>query len=106
MWNLWIHRVGNNRTAVVGELIERVYEHFAQAPLSYGHGTDNAWDEAVYLVLCHGYADDEASLHLPVASADQQHIQQLTTRRIEERAPLAHSRRMPFYGPTVLVEPG
>lgn len=94
--------------AIVGELIERVYRRFDHAPLSYGHGTDNAWDEAVYLVLSvTGYADDEASLQLPVGPADQQRIQQLSTRRIEERAPLAHLLgECRFMGERFLVEPG
>ena len=49
--------------ATVGELIEAVYQRFDDATLSYGHGTDNPWDEAVYLVLSvTGYDDDEVSL--------------------------------------------
>jgi ribosomal protein L3 glutamine methyltransferase len=35
----------------LGELIERVAGRFAAAPLFYGHGTDNARDEAAWLVL-------------------------------------------------------
>ena len=93
---------------IVGELIESVYQRFEHAPLSFGHGTDNAWDEAVYLVLSvTGYADDETSLQLPVASADYHRVQQLTTRRIEERAPLAHLLgECRFMGQRFLVEPG
>ena len=93
---------------IVGELIESVYQRFEHAPLSFGHGTDNAWDEAVYLVLSvTGYADDETSLQLPVASAEYQRVQQLTARRIEERAPLAHLLgECRFMGERFLVEPG
>ena len=44
----------------IGQLIDQVHERFAESNLSYGHGTDNAWDEAVYLVLwMTDSADDE-----------------------------------------------
>jgi ribosomal protein L3 glutamine methyltransferase len=75
----------------IGELIEEVYVRFDNAPLCYGHGTDNAWDEAVYLVLSvTGASDDEESLNLTVGQEGQQRISSLATRRIKERAPLAH----------------
>jgi ribosomal protein L3 glutamine methyltransferase len=92
----------------VGELIESVYRCFGQAPLSYGHGTDNAWDEAVYLVLSvTGYADDEASLQQAVTPADFHRIEELTNQRIHARAPLAHLLgECQFMGQRFLVRPG
>ena len=44
-------------------LIGEVHQQFEEATLSYGHGTDNPWDEAVSLVLSlTGYPDDTAVL--------------------------------------------
>ena len=100
--------MSENESATVGGLIETVYQRFDNAPLSYGHGTDNAWDEAVYLVLSvTGYADDEASLQLPVIPADLQHIHSIAGRRIDERAPLAHLLgECQFMGQRFFVESG
>ncbi|MCV2883098.1 50S ribosomal protein L3 N(5)-glutamine methyltransferase [Aestuariibacter sp. AA17] len=66
---------------------------FNEAGLYYGHGTDNAWDEAVSLVL--------QLLHLPQQSNEQMFGAALTTdektliatmvkRRVEERLPIAY----------------
>ena len=80
-------RRGSNR----GELIEAVYQRFDDATLSYGHGTDNPWDEAVHLVLSvTGYDDDEVSLGLCVTSDQRERIKALAGRRVDERSPLAH----------------
>lgn len=100
--------MSEDESKTVGRLIETIYQRFDNAPLSYGHGTDNAWDEAVYLVLSvTGCADDEASLQLPVIPADLQHIHGIAGRRIDERAPLAHLLgECQFMGQRFFVEPG
>ena len=100
--------MSENESATVGGLIETVYQRFDNAPLSYGQGTDNAWDEAVYLVLSvTGYADDEASLQLPIIPPDLQHIHSIVGRRIDERAPLAHLLgECQFMGQRFFVESG
>ena len=100
--------MSEDESTTVGGLIETVYQRFDNAPLSYGHGTDNAWDEAVYLVLSvTGYADDEASLQLPVIPADLQHVHSIAGRRINERAPLAHLLgECQFMGKRFFVESG
>ena len=100
--------VDEHQSAVVGELIDAVYQRFNQAELFYGHGTDNPWDEAVYLVLSvTGYVDDEASLALQVDPADLQRVEQITNQRIKKRAPLAHLLgECQFMGQRFFVEPG
>ena len=100
--------MSEDESITVGRLIETIYQRFDNAPLSYGHGTDNAWDEAVYLVLSvTGYADDEASLQLPVIPANLQHIHSIAGRRINERAPLAHLLgECQFMGQRFFVESG
>lgn len=66
---------------------------FNEAGLYYGHGTDNAWDEAVALIL--------PSLHLPMDSSpsildaqltekEHQLLIELINKRVNERIPAAY----------------
>ncbi len=74
----------------VNDLMRWSVSCFNQAGLFYGHGTDNAWDEAVQLIL--------PTLHLPPYLSDEirtarltgrerQLIVELVNRRVEERIP-------------------
>jgi len=75
------------------DYIRWAVSRFTEAKLYFGHGTDNAWDEARYLVL--------GALHLPFETADKyldcrlqdderQHLQSLLQQRIKERIPTAY----------------
>ena len=63
---------------------------FLDSAIVYGHGTDNAWDEAVYLVTSlSGFPDSEESIALEVSQEVERKIIDYAERRIEER-PLAY----------------
>ena len=74
---------------------------FNQAGLSFGHGTANAYDEAVYLLL--------HTLHLPfdrlepfldakLAGAERSELNAVLTRRVDERIPAAYLTREAWLG--------
>jgi ribosomal protein L3 glutamine methyltransferase len=74
-------------------MIRWTVSRFNAANLYYGHGTDNAWDEAVQLIL--------PTLHLPVdmpshvlnsrlTANERVQIVELVVRRIQERKPVAY----------------
>lgn len=72
----------------LGELIEHTERRLAAAPLSYGHGTDNAHDEAAWLVLRGLGLPFDADLAQP--ATDVARIDQLTDQRVKERIPVAY----------------
>lgn len=82
-----------SRLRTLRDYIRWAVSRFQAEELFFGHGTDNAWDEARQLVL--------GALHLPWEMADsyldcrleddeREHLQQLLQRRIEERVPTAY----------------
>jgi ribosomal protein L3 glutamine methyltransferase len=90
----------------VCDYVRYAVSRFTDSGLAYGHGTDNALDEAVFLVL--------ESLHLPIDSVDPYWTARLTTperlmlaerieRRIAKRIPApylvnkAYIQGYPFY---------
>lgn len=81
------------RELTVEQAIRAVAARFDAAGLSYGHGTDNALDEAAWLVfgmldLPH---DDAASAYGNALSRDQyDKLNELAEQRIERRVPLAY----------------
>ena len=71
----------------LAQLIEQTARRLAAAKLHYGHGTDNARDEAAFLVL--------RGLGLPFAThlsgpADPSRVEALVRRRIQQRIPAAY----------------
>jgi len=83
----------SHKTVTVEQLIRRAAEQFDQAGLNYGHGTDNALDEAAWLVfaslgLAHENAMDEYPR--PVSESELQKVDDLVRRRVDERIPAAY----------------
>lgn len=85
----------------VRELLDYAVDRFKRARLHFGHGTDNAWDEAAWLIL-HALRKPVTSLidHIDhrVTSAQQARIHQLIERRISERIPVAYLTREAWLG--------
>ena len=82
-----------SRLRTLRDHIRWAVSRFHGEELFFGHGTDNAWDEARQLVL--------GALHLPWEMADSyldcnleeeeiSHVQRLLHRRIHERVPTAY----------------
>ncbi|TLX59331.1 50S ribosomal protein L3 N(5)-glutamine methyltransferase [Stutzerimonas nosocomialis] len=82
-----------SRLRTLRDYIRWAVSRFHTEQLFFGHGTDNAWDDARQLVL--------GALHLPYEIADsyldcrleddeREHLTELLRRRIEERIPTAY----------------
>jgi ribosomal protein L3 glutamine methyltransferase len=75
------------------DLLRYAVSRFNEAGLFFGHGSDNAWDEAVYLLL--------HTLHLPLdrlepfldarlTTAERNTLLEIIERRVKERVPAAY----------------
>ncbi len=73
------------------ELVLGLVARFRAASLHYGHGTDNAEDEAWYLALATlGLPFDRDWREHDVTPAERQAIEAMAERRIRERLPVAY----------------
>jgi ribosomal protein L3 glutamine methyltransferase len=78
---------------LLGEALRQVHLALQQQPLDFGHGTDNAWDEAVELVLAAldlPMDCDDSVLGRPLAETEWAGISALLARRLNERLPLPY----------------
>ncbi len=80
-------------TPTVEQTIRQLAQRFEDAGLCFGHGTDNALDEAGWLVFASlGLAHDDVARQYrrAVTAEEQAKIEALAARRISERVPLAY----------------
>lgn len=82
-----------NPPATVGQALEYCAAVLEREGVFFGHGTDNAWDEAVQMVLAVADlpldAGDEVLPH-PLAARQFEQLQALLVRRTELREPLPY----------------
>jgi ribosomal protein L3 glutamine methyltransferase len=77
----------------LAQLVEHVHARLEAASLSYGHGTTNAWDEAVWLVLWRlglPLEDLAGVAGRPVEAAQVAAVEALVDERIATRKPAAY----------------
>lgn len=82
-----------NSLLLLRTLLQQVSERLRAANVHFGHGTDNADDEAILLVLFGLGLPSEcdiSELDRPVASGDAQHVMDLVEHRIDARVPAAY----------------
>jgi len=91
----------NPELQTLRDLLRYAVSRFNEAGLFFGHGSDNAWDEAVYLLL--------HTLHLPLdrldpfldarLTADERaRLLEVIGRRVDERIPAAYLTREAWLG--------
>ncbi|MGJ7521233.1 50S ribosomal protein L3 N(5)-glutamine methyltransferase [Variovorax sp. LT1P1] len=96
----------NDDTRTVIQLIDAGAKQLTEAGVAFGHGTDNAFDEAVWLVLWQlrlPLDDLDAVADRPVSLGDQARVDALIATRILTRKPAAYLTKeawlqgVPFY---------
>jgi ribosomal protein L3 glutamine methyltransferase len=86
--------------ATVESVIRDFRDRFAAAGLTFGHGTDNALDEAAWLVfgfLGLSHDEAEAAYARAVSASEFEALQALAERRIRERVPVAYLLHNAFF---------
>ncbi|MEH6591480.1 MAG: 50S ribosomal protein L3 N(5)-glutamine methyltransferase [Halioglobus sp.] len=77
----------------IGDALNYCVTQLEASDVFFGHGTDNAWDESVQLVL--GAAEvaldsDDGALQIALLPAQREHIADILSRRIKDRQPLPY----------------
>ena len=87
-------QIDTDAPSFAGKTIRQVLKHgetvFSQSDIYFGHGTDNAWDEAVSLLLHALNLDpsaDESILDVELTGQQIKDVFVLFDRRLKERIP-------------------
>ncbi|MDH3275806.1 MAG: 50S ribosomal protein L3 N(5)-glutamine methyltransferase [Gammaproteobacteria bacterium] len=83
----------SEQAASVETIIRAIARRFDAADLNFGHGTDNAVDEAAWLVFAHlGLSHDDvpAIYSRAVEPGEMRELEELVERRIRDRVPVAY----------------
>ncbi|EKE01529.1 MAG: hypothetical protein ACD_21C00107G0007 [uncultured bacterium] len=75
------------------DFIRFAVSQFGKAKIYFGHGTDNAWDEAIYLILHALHLPqniDPSMLDAQLTSGEKQAVIKIINRRIKEHIPAAY----------------
>ena len=95
-----------NDLHTIADFLRWSVSRFNEADLFYGHGTDNAWDEAVKLTLFALHLPnnmDDSMMQTRLTKTEKLALLELLLRRIDERIPaayltnLAYFNNLPFY---------
>ena len=89
-------------TRTVRALLDYGVERFERAGLSYGHGTENALDEAAWIILSSlGFPPSELNPHLDEALAEARYrkAKSLLDARVRTRKPAAYLLNEAWLGP-------
>jgi len=92
--------LSHNHIETVGEAIDRCAAAMRRARVYFGHGTDNARDEAAELVFFAAglaHADGARVYGLPLPKRIRDRIDALLARRTAERRPLAYLTHRAFF---------
>ncbi|QIR15005.1 50S ribosomal protein L3 N(5)-glutamine methyltransferase [Shewanella aestuarii] len=77
----------------IGDMLRWAVSRFNDAGIYYGHGTDNAWDEAIALVFHALHLPDEIGQQVILSnltSSEKHKIVELIIRRVRERLPVPY----------------
>lgn len=77
----------------LGDFLKKAEQAFLRANLSFGHGTNNAWDEAVAIALALLNLPPDADTSLltrSLTAGELESLEVLVDRRIQERIPLPY----------------
>jgi len=77
----------------VGDCVRWAQTCFEQAGIHFGHGTDNAWDEALHLIfgtLKLDWGSDPSVLDCRVSGTEKSAVMRNVERRVDERIPVPY----------------